>query len=111
MAGVEVLEHDLPLAYCVPGLGANRVVVSAGALGRLSGDEFHAVLAHERAHLAARHDLVLEAFTLLWTPAKEATVPNIVREEQLPKVNSLGLAAHAGVDFRIGQRGDRKSVV
>ena len=65
VAGVEVLEHDLPLAYCVPGLGANRVVVSAGALGRLSGDEFHAVLAHERAHLAARHDLVLEAFSVL----------------------------------------------
>ena len=65
VAGVEVLEHDLPVAYCVPGLHGNRVVVSAGALRRLDDDEVGAVLAHERAHLAARHDLVLEAFAVL----------------------------------------------
>ena len=46
-------------------------------------------------------NLVLEAFTLLWSPAKEATVPNLVREEQLPKVNSLGLAAAYGT-FPLG---------
>ncbi len=46
-------------------------------------------------------NLVLEALTLLWTPAKEATVPNLVREEQLPKVNSLGLAAAYGT-FPLG---------
>lgn len=63
--GVEILEHDVPIAYCVPGLHGNRVVVSAGTVGRLSADEFDAVLAHERAHLAARHDLVLEAFSAL----------------------------------------------
>ncbi|MBM9460085.1 M56 family metallopeptidase [Nocardioides sp. zg-536] len=63
--GVQVLEHDVPVAYCVPGLAGSRVVVSAGALGRLDRDEYRAVLAHERAHLAARHDLVLEAFSVL----------------------------------------------
>ena len=46
-------------------------------------------------------NLVLEALTLLWTPAKEATVPNLVRKEQLPKVNSLGLAAAYGT-FPLG---------
>ena len=46
-------------------------------------------------------NLVLEALTLLWSPAKEATVPNLVREEQLPKVNSLGLAAAYGT-FPLG---------
>ena len=46
-------------------------------------------------------NLVLEILTLLWSPAKEATVPNLVREEQLPKVNSLGLAAAYGT-FPIG---------
>ncbi|MGD9962137.1 M56 family metallopeptidase [Nocardioides sp.] len=63
--GVLVLDHDLPLAYCLPGLSRSRVVVSRGALGRLTSDEFTAVLAHERAHLRARHDLVLEAFGVL----------------------------------------------
>jgi len=46
-------------------------------------------------------NLVLEALTLLWTPAKEASVPNLVSEEQLPKVNSLGLAAAYGT-FPLG---------
>lgn len=62
---VLVLDHDLPVAYCVPGMARSRVVVSAGAVGRLSDDELDAVLAHERAHLRARHDLVLEAFSAL----------------------------------------------
>ncbi|MEO9325242.1 M56 family metallopeptidase [Nocardioides sp. C4-1] len=62
---VLVLDHDLPVAYCVPGMARSRVVVSAGAVGRLSDVELDAVLAHERAHLRARHDLVLEAFSAL----------------------------------------------
>lgn len=60
-----VLETEQPLAYCVPSLKASRVVVSQGALDRLAPDELDAVLAHERAHLRARHDLVLEAFSVL----------------------------------------------
>jgi len=63
-AGVHVLEHEAPTAYCLPGL-RSRVVVSSGALDSLTGRELAAVLAHERAHLRARHDLVLEAFTVL----------------------------------------------
>ncbi|MDT0201776.1 M56 family metallopeptidase [Nocardioides sp. AE5] len=63
--GARVVEHDVPLAYCVPGVTGSRVVVSAGALARLDGDEVEAVLAHERAHLRARHDLVLEFFHVL----------------------------------------------
>lgn len=62
---VRVLEHDVPVAYCLPGVRTSRVVVSAGALGRLEDEEVDAVLAHERAHLRARHDLVLEAFGVL----------------------------------------------
>jgi beta-lactamase regulating signal transducer with metallopeptidase domain len=62
--GVHVLEHEAPTAYCVPGI-RSRVVVSSGAVASLSDDELAAVLAHERAHLRARHDLVLEAFTVL----------------------------------------------
>lgn len=60
-----VLQTEQPLAYCVPSLRTSRVVVSQGALDRLATDELDAVLAHERAHLRARHDLVLEAFSVL----------------------------------------------
>jgi MFS family permease len=40
--------------------------------------------------------LVLELLTLLWAPAKEASVPNIVPREFLPNANSLSLAAAYG---------------
>ncbi|MGZ4469236.1 MAG: M56 family metallopeptidase [Nocardioidaceae bacterium] len=63
-AGVRVLDHPTPMAYCLPG-HHSRVVVSAGARAVLAPAELAAVLAHERAHLRARHDLVLEAFTVL----------------------------------------------
>jgi Zn-dependent protease with chaperone function len=62
--GVRVLDHEAPTAYCLPGL-RSRVVVSRGAVSSLTAVELEAVLAHERAHLRARHDLVLEAFTVL----------------------------------------------
>lgn len=62
---LHVLEHDVPVAYCLPGVARSRVVISAAALDRLAKPQLAAVLAHERAHLAARHDLVLEAFTVL----------------------------------------------
>lgn len=45
--------------------------------------------------------LVLEVFTLLWTPAKEATVPNLVPPERLASTNSLSLVAAYGT-FPIG---------
>jgi len=64
-AGMLVVARPEPVAYCVPGLQGSRVVVSAGARAALGRAELAAVLAHERAHLRARHDLVLEAFTVL----------------------------------------------
>ena len=36
---------------------------------------------------------VLEVFTMMWSPAKEATVPAVVPEEKLAQANSLGLVA------------------
>lgn len=63
--GVSVLDHDVPVAYCVPGMIGSRIVVSRSTLTSLSPAELGAVLEHERSHLRARHDLVLEAFTAL----------------------------------------------
>ena len=44
---------------------------------------------------------LLEVMTLLWQPAKEATVPNLVRPEFLANANSLSLVAAYGT-FPIG---------
>jgi Zn-dependent protease with chaperone function len=63
--GVSVLDHEVPVAYCVPGMSGSRIVVSRSTLTRLTPAELDAVLGHERSHLRARHDLVLEAFTVL----------------------------------------------
>lgn len=61
---VRVLAHPTPTAYCLPGL-RRRVVLTEGTLATLPPEELAAVMAHERAHLRARHDLVLEFFTVL----------------------------------------------
>lgn len=83
-AHMRVLEHATPTAYCVPGL-QRRVVLTQGALDALPAAELEAVLAHERAHLAARHDLVLEFFTVM-----HEAVPAAVRSEAaLREVNLL----------------------
>lgn len=64
---LRVLDGAVPFAYCVPGrVGREgRVVVTGAALDTLCPNELRAVVAHEQAHLAARHDLVREAFTAL----------------------------------------------
>ncbi|BBY20542.1 hypothetical protein MSTO_07470 [Mycobacterium stomatepiae] len=76
---LRVLDVAEPLAYCLPGV-RSRVVVSEGTLSTLNDDEVSAILTHERAHLRARHDLVLEAFT-----AVHAAFPRLVRSS-----NALG---------------------
>lgn len=63
---LRILQIAQPMAYCLPGV-RSRVVLSAGMLASLTDTELAAVLSHERAHLRARHDLVLETFTALHT--------------------------------------------
>jgi Zn-dependent protease with chaperone function len=63
---LRILEVAQPLAYCLPGV-RSRVVLSEGTLASLTDSEVGAILRHERAHLRARHDLVLEAFTAMHT--------------------------------------------
>jgi Zn-dependent protease with chaperone function len=63
--GALVVDHPAAAAYCVPGMRSPKVVVSAGTLALLDPAELAAVLAHERAHVRERHDLVLLPFTSL----------------------------------------------
>lgn len=71
--GFTVIEHDVPVAYCLPGTGNGTVVLSSAALALLDDREREMVLGHERRHLRARHDLALAfsgalARTFPWVP-------------------------------------------
>jgi Zn-dependent protease with chaperone function len=59
-----VVDHSVAAAYCLPGR-RKQVVLTTGALAALDHDQLAAVLAHERAHLRGRHDLVLAAAAAL----------------------------------------------
>ncbi len=53
-----VLDVPQPAAYCLSGRPAT-IVVTSGALALLDPPQLAAVLAHERAHLASRHHLLI----------------------------------------------------
>lgn len=53
-----VVDHPAAAAYCLRGRRP-QIVLTSGAVAALDDDELAAVLAHERAHLRGRHDLVL----------------------------------------------------
>jgi len=69
---LRILDHRAAVAYTLPGWHA-RVVVSAGLVELLTAAELAAVIEHERAHLRARHDLLVLPFqawavALGWVP-------------------------------------------
>ncbi|MFJ6698152.1 M56 family metallopeptidase [Streptomyces sp. NPDC091272] len=84
---IAVLTDEEPYAYALPGASSasgrsggrpGRVLVSTGMLAALTDTERHALLAHERAHLAGRHHRLLLAVRLagcanpLLRPLREA---------------------------------------
>jgi Zn-dependent protease with chaperone function len=71
--GALVVDYPVAAAYCLPGL-RSAIVISAGTLRLLDDDELAAVLAHERAHLRERHDLVLLPFIALLRAFRWASV-------------------------------------
>jgi len=71
--GALVVDHPAAAAYCLPGL-RSTIVVSAGTLALLDDHELAAVLAHERAHLRERHDLVLLPFAALLRAFRWASI-------------------------------------
>jgi len=56
--GAVLVEHPEPTAYCVAGRHPT-VILTTGAVAALDPAQLQAVLAHERAHLAGRHHLLL----------------------------------------------------
>ncbi|WP_213813632.1 M56 family metallopeptidase [Glaciihabitans sp. dw_435] len=68
-----VIEHAVPVAYCLPGTQHSVTVFSAGLADLLNENELQAVIEHEKAHLLQRHYMVLLAFdawrsSLPWFP-------------------------------------------
>ena len=68
-----VINHDSPVAYCLPGGARSVTVLSDGLMAALEPAELRAVLSHENAHLSQRHHLLLWAFAawrqaLPWLP-------------------------------------------
>ena len=61
-----VLEDEYPDAWWMPG-HPPQLVVTTGALRRLTGHQLDAVLAHERGHARAHHDWLLHLSTALAT--------------------------------------------
>jgi hypothetical protein len=105
--GALVVDHPVAAAYCVPGL-RSRIVVSAGTLELLDQAELAAVLAHERAHLRERHDLVLLPFTALlrafrWSPAARAAAGSVaLLLEMLADDHAVGYVAATAARQRPG---------
>lgn len=86
-SGILVVDHDLAAAYCLPGRH-KAVVVTSAALACLDEDQLAAVLAHERAHLRGRHDLVLASTAALadafwFLPAFPAAAAEVARLVEL----------------------------
>jgi Zn-dependent protease with chaperone function len=73
VSGVDGLVLDAPqkMAYCLSGRPAT-IVITTAAIATLEPPHLDAVLAHERAHLAGRHHLLLAA-----TRALAANLPRI----------------------------------
>lgn len=75
-----ILSHTQPAAYCLPGR-RGQIVLTSAALDRLGTAELRAVLAHERAHLRARHDLAVTAATALTRAFPKIPVLRVARDE------------------------------
>ncbi|WP_372697847.1 M56 family metallopeptidase [Arthrobacter sp. JSM 101049] len=113
--GAVVVEHQAPVAYCLPGFSGSLTVLSRGLLDSLDEEGLHGVIAHERAHLDQRHDLLVLAFeswhqALPWLPtsrlarfavqeliemlADDAALERVSREDLLRSL----VAVSAGMD-------------
>jgi Zn-dependent protease with chaperone function len=85
--GALVIEHGAPAAYCIPGAG-HPVVLTTAALRLLDDTQLAAVLAHERAHQAGRHHLLVSlaavpAAAFPWVPAFRYARDEVARLAEL----------------------------
>ncbi len=75
-----VLPYDIPAAYCLPGRDP-RIVISDATVRQLTPDQLGAVLAHEQAHIAGRHHLVLAAVETFHSVFRRLPLARHAREQ------------------------------
>ncbi|PZS08852.1 MAG: M56 family peptidase [Acidimicrobiales bacterium] len=97
--GAMVVQHRQPVAYMVSG----TVVVTSGAIKALPAGQLAAVLAHERAHAAGRHHLLLECARLLTAAFPKAAVfaqahQQIGRLVEL-RADDVAISGHSRLDL------------
>jgi Zn-dependent protease with chaperone function len=85
--GALVVEHGEPAAYCMSGV-RRPVVLTTAALRLLDEPQLAAVLAHERAHQAGRHHLLVSlaavpAAAFPWVPAFRHASDEVARLAEL----------------------------
>jgi Zn-dependent protease with chaperone function len=98
-----VLDATRPAVYCVPGRPPT-IVLTTGALAVLDPEQLAAVLAHERAHLAGRHHLLLAVTRSL--AAVAPVVPLFARG-----TGEVARLAEMRADDVAAQRGGRRPLL
>ncbi|SDG07207.1 Zn-dependent protease with chaperone function [Blastococcus aurantiacus] len=78
--GVAVIDSPAAAAFCVPGRNG-QIVITRGALDRLSSRELDSVLAHEAAHLRERHIWALALSEVLATAFPGVRLFEVARGE------------------------------
>ncbi|MEU6172620.1 M56 family metallopeptidase [Streptantibioticus parmotrematis] len=94
---VLVMENPRPQAWSLPvPRHPLQLVVSTGAMRRLSTEQLDAVLAHERAHARARHHLLLQSAGALTTafPSSALFAAYADRSARLVELAADDAAAH-----------------
>jgi len=98
-----LLDHPALVAFCIPGVRP-LLVLSSGIVAELDGAQLDAVVAHERAHLAEHHHLLLLPF-LAWRAALPVLpaadrAHDAVRDLVEMRADDVALASLAGPDPR-----------
>lgn len=94
-SGALVVDHPTAVAYCLPGRG-REIVFTTAALAALDPDQVRAVVAHEKAHLRGRHDLVMAVATALERAFPKVSAFSQARAEMARLVEMLAddMAVH-----------------
>jgi beta-lactamase regulating signal transducer with metallopeptidase domain len=98
-----LLDHPAPVAFCIPGVRP-LLVLSSGIVEELDGAQVDAVVAHERAHLAEHHHLLLLPF-VAWRAALPVLpaadrAHDAVRDLIEMRADDVALCSLHGVDPR-----------
>ncbi|GAA0793408.1 M56 family metallopeptidase [Spirilliplanes yamanashiensis] len=100
--GATVVTCAEPAAYMVAG-HHRRVVITTGAVATLRDEELAAVLAHERAHAAGRHDILLSGVRVLraafpWLPLFHVAADQLGRLVEM-RADEVAVANHRPINL------------